>query len=163
MTFKRFWCHFSRLRSSNCSHIKHNSVFFGSLLEGVVGVSREGGWDTPRRVAWSISREGGSGPPPPTLLHRFASSFAIAMSSLSCFPPTGPAGSRDWTQIPIPEFFWRIKFRDFWSRWLGLAHQLTMESQALEIHVASHIMSIVNPCPRGPKRVFSTWDWIKMD
>ena len=102
MTFKRFWCHFSRLRSSNCSHIKHNSVFFGSLLEGVVGVSREGGWDTPRRVAWSISREGGSGPPPPTLLHRFASSFAIAMSSLSCFPPTGPCGIPGLNSNPDP-------------------------------------------------------------
>jgi len=51
-------------------------MFFGSLLQGVVGVSREGGWDTPRRVAWSISREGGAGPPP-TLLHRFASSSAL--------------------------------------------------------------------------------------
>ena len=42
------------------------ACFLVPSVQGVVGVSREGGWDTPRRVAWSISREA-----PPTLLPHF--------------------------------------------------------------------------------------------
>ena len=57
------------------------ACFLVPSVQGVVGVSREGGWDTPRRVAWSISREGASHPPTPTLLHRFASSSALPISS----------------------------------------------------------------------------------